>query len=110
MLSSAEKREMAQRLRQEAAEIRRHGLTNFFEHTYACARYGQASKDRAEDRCGDCPMRPFVPAEAREEAFPCQHINEEGWNLAAQHPELSEACAGWLLRSAEQLEKEAASG
>lgn len=109
-MSSPDKHEMARRLRLEAEEIRRHGLTNFFEHTYACSRYGQASKDREEDRCGDCPMRPFVPAEVREEAFPCQHINEEGWDLAARQPDLPEAYANWLLRTAEELEREAATG
>lgn len=105
-MSSPEKLEMVRRLRAEAGHIRVHGLTNFFEHTYACARYGQASKDRAEDRCGDCPMRPFVPSDYLEEAFPCQHINEKGWDLAAERPELAELYVSWLLRTAEQLEAE----
>ena len=107
-MTTSEKFEMARRLRAEADEIRRHGLTNFFEHTFACARYGQASKDRPEDRCGMCPMRPFVPADDREEAFPCQHINEEGWNLAAEQPELAGQYVAWLLATAAQLETEAA--
>jgi hypothetical protein len=105
---SESKREMAERLRAEAADIRRHGLTNFFAHTYACLRYGQAMKAREEDRCGDCPMRPFVPTDYTEEAFPCQHINEQGWNLAAERSDLAEQYVAWLLRTAEQLEAEAA--
>ena len=108
VLESAEKGEMARRLRAEAEDIRQHGLTNFFEHTYACLRYGQASKEREEDRCGWCPMRPFVPTDYTEEAFPCQHINEQGWDLAAQKPNLTEEYVAWLLRTADQLEAEAA--
>ncbi|MBI4466911.1 MAG: hypothetical protein HY656_05755 [Acidobacteria bacterium] len=107
-MSTTDKAEMARRLRAEAEDIRRHGLTNFFEHTYACLRYGQASKERAEDRCGICPMRPFVPADVQEEAFPCQHINEEGWDLASQQADLAEKYVAWLLKTAEQLEAEAA--
>lgn len=107
-MTSPDKREMAQRLRAEAAEIQHHGLSNFFEHTYACLRYGQAMKEREEDRCGPCPMRSFVPGDYREEAFPCQHINTQGWDLAAQQPDLAEQYVAWLLRTAEQLEAEAA--
>ncbi len=107
-MSSAEKLEMVRRLRAEAEQIRRHGITNFFEHTYACLRYGQVMKDRAEDRCGDCPNRPIVPEDFQEEAFPCQHINQQGWDLAAQQPDLAEKYVAWLLRTAEQLEAETA--
>ena len=105
---STDKREMARRLRAEAEHIRRHGLTNFFDHTYARLRYGQATKEREEDRCGACPMRPFVPSDYREEAFPCQHINAEGWDLAAQQHDLGEQYVAWLLETAKQLEAEAA--
>ncbi len=97
---------MARRLRREAEDIRQHGLTNFFAHTFACARYGQASQDRPEDRCGDCPMRPFVPGDFQEEAFPCQHINEQGWNLATGETELATSYAAWLLKTATELEAE----
>lgn len=102
------KREMAERLRAEAEHIRRHGFTNFFAHTYACLRYGQAMKEREENRCGPCPMRALVPPDYREEAFPCQHINAEGWNLAAQEPDLAEKYVAWLLKTAKELEAEAA--
>ena len=105
-MTTAHKREMAQRLRAEAVEIRQHGLTNFFAHTYACLRYGQVSKEREEDRCGNCPMRSFVPPDYQQEAYPCQHINAAGWDLAAQQPELAEQYVAWLLRTAEQLEAE----
>ena len=107
-MSFADKHEMARRLRREAADIRAHGLTNFFGHTYACLRYGQATKERAEDRCGMCPLRGFVPADWQEEAFPCQHINEQGWDLAAARPELAREYVAWLERTAAQLEAEAA--
>src|ERR1022692_1322212 len=97
------KMEMAQLLRGEAEHIHRHGLTNFFEHTFACARYGQAMKAHEEDRCGPCPMRAFVPAEYIKEAYPCQHINEQGWDLAAADPSLAGNYEAWLLTTARQL-------
>ncbi len=106
-MTTTEKREMALRLRREAEDIRRHGLSNFFAHTFACARYGQASKDRPEDRCGICPLRPFVPSDFQEEAFPCQHINEQGWELAAEETELATRYVAWLLKTAAELESEA---
>ena len=107
-MTTTEKLEMVQRLRTEAEDIRRHGLTNLFAHTFACARYGQASKDEPESRCGMCPMRPFVPGDYQEEAFPCQHIDEEGWNLAADEKELAASYVAWLLKTAAELESEAA--
>jgi hypothetical protein len=107
-MNRAEKLEMARRLRAEAEGIRRHGLTNFFEHTYACVRYGQASKEREEDRCVLCPLRPYVPEDYQEEAFPCQHINEPGWERAGEEERLAEKIADSLLNSATQVEAEAA--
>lgn len=109
-MTDPDKFELAQRLRAEAEQIRRHGLINFFAHTYACLRYGQASKLRDEDRCGQCPMRPFVPSDYQEESFPCQHINEQGWDLAAHQPDLAQQYVAWLLRTAAQLEVEAGRG
>lgn len=106
---SNHKYQSAHRLRAQAEEIRRHGLTNFFEHTYSCLRDGQARKDREEDRCGNCPMRPFVPPDYQDEAFPCQHINAAGWQLAAQQPDLAQRYIAWLVQTADQLETEAAS-
>jgi hypothetical protein len=105
---NAHKMEMARLLRGEAEQIRRHGLTNFFEHTFACARYGQAMKAHEEDRCGPCPMRTFVPADYNQEAYPCQHINEQGWDLAAADPDLAGKYAEWLMKTARELEAEAA--
>ncbi len=107
-MTSSEKREMAQRLRGQAEEIRQHGVTNFFEHTYACIHYGQVPKERAEDRCNNCPLRPFVPPQFRDEVFPCQHITPEGWEMAAGYIGLAEDVVASLLRSAAQLEAEAA--
>jgi hypothetical protein len=101
------KMEMAQLLRGEAEHIHRHGLTNFFGHTFACARYGQAMKAHEVDRCGPCPMRAFVPAAYIEEAYPCQHINEQGWDLAAADPKLAGEYEAWLVSIAKQLEAEA---
>ncbi len=105
-MTTVDKHAMARRLRVEAERIRKHGLSNFSEHTYNCLVYGQVSKEKAEDRCGDCPNRPFVPAGFEEEAFPCQHITEEGWDRAADEPGQAERTAEWLLRTADQLERE----
>lgn len=66
------------------------------------------AKEREEDRCGWCPMRPFVLSDYQEEAFPCQHVNTQGWDLAAQQSDLAEQYVAWLLRTAGQLEAEAA--
>lgn len=103
-----ELRQRARYLREQAEEIRRHAFTNFFQHTFTCARYGQASKPRAEERCNHCPLRPFVPSEYGDEAFPCQHITAEGWGLVARQPELPEKVLAALLASAAQLEAAAA--
>jgi len=110
MLGTREKFQYAARLRAEAEAVRRHGFTNFFEHTLACLAYGQAPRARSEDRCGPCPFRPFVAADYSEEAFPCQHISEAEWHRAAAQPELTRDYVRWLLRSAEQLEAEATPG
>lgn len=107
-MNAPDKLDKAQRLRHEAEHIRRHGLTNFFAHTFACVRYGQAGKDRPEDRCGDCPMRPFVPGDCQAEAFPCQHIDENGWNRAAETKGLAASYVAWLHKAAAELEAEAA--
>ncbi len=53
-------------------------------------------------------MRPFVPTDYKEEAFPCQHIEEEGWNLAAEEKELAQSYVAWLLKTAAELEAEVA--
>ncbi|MCI0403506.1 MAG: hypothetical protein L0212_08290 [Acidobacteria bacterium] len=106
-MTRTEKLENARLLLAEADEIRRHGLTNFFAHTYACARYGQTGKDYPEERCGNCPIRPFVPADYLEEAFPCQHITGQGWQQAAERAGLADAYVAWLLKTAAELEAEA---
>ena len=106
-MTTVDKHDMARRLRLEAEKIRKHGLTSFFDHTYACLRYGQASKDNPEDRCGDCPNRPYVPEEFREEAFPCQHITPDAWERAAEEPGLDDRYIVWMLRTADQLDAEA---
>ena len=103
-MAQVDRRQMANRLRAEAERIRIHGLYNFSEHTFACLMYGQVSKALEEERCGDCPNRPFVPPEFVEEAFPCQHITEEGWDLAISEPGQAERTVEWLVRTADRLE------
>ncbi len=104
-MTNAERQEAAQYLRAQAQHIRSHGLTNFFEHTYTCLRYGQLTKAHEEERCLNCLLRSYVPPEYENGAFPCQHITEEGWRLAAQEPGLAERVAARLLRAAEELEE-----
>jgi hypothetical protein len=107
-MDDREKLEMARRLRAEAEHLRRHGLTNLFEHTFACVHYGQVSKELGEERCGNCPLQPYVLPEYQDEAFPCQHITEEGWNRAADQPGMAERYADWLLHRAMELEAKCA--
>ncbi len=106
-MNEGEKLRMARVLRKEAEKVRRDGFGDFFEHTFTCLRYGQALKEREETRCAECPIRPYLSAVIQVEAFPCQHINEEGWDLIRQQPDLAEKFSAWLLRSAAQLEAEA---
>lgn len=122
-MARVDRREMARRLRTEAERIRKCGLSNFSEHTYACLMYGQASKPRLpmdfvrrgrgkppeQERCGDCPNRSFVQPEFADEAFPCQHITEENWGRAVIEPGQAERTAEWLLRMADLLEAKAES-
>ncbi len=109
-MTSAQKREGARRLRAEAEKIRQHGLSNLFEHTFTCIHYGQVPKDREEDRCVWCPVRPFVDPEFREEAFACQHVTANGWEKVIAQPEVAEQIITSFLRSAELLEAEADAG
>ena len=108
-MARVDRREMARRLRSEAERIRKCGLSNFSEHTYACLMYGQASKPPEQERCGDCPNRPFVQPEFADEAFPCQHITGENWDWATAEPGQAERTAEWLLRMADLLEAKAES-
>jgi hypothetical protein len=103
-MSDANPHEMARLLREEAEQLERHGFTNFFEHTFSCLRYGQANKEHEEERCVDCLLRSYVEAAFREEAFACQHIDEEGWLRAAQEPGLAGRFAARLRRIAGELE------
>jgi hypothetical protein len=95
-MSRAEKYQIAQRLRAEAEAIRRHGLTNFFEHTFACLRFGQVMKEREEDRCGLCPMREFVRSDYRDESFPWQPST--GTWLISTPPGWSAPQSSWSRR------------
>ncbi len=94
------KREVARILRAEAENIRRHGFTNFFSHNFACL---QAQVVRTE-MCEGCLLGEFVPEQYRSEAFPCQHMDLNGFSRIAGDPELPEKVAARLLSIAEELE------
>ena len=104
-MASSQRPEAARYLRVQAEHIRRHGLTNFFEHTYTCLRYGQLTKAHVEERCLNCLLGSYVPLEYQNEVFPCQHITEEGWQRAAQEPGLAERVAARFIRAAEELQE-----
>jgi ribosomal protein L37E len=104
-MTTAERLARAKRLRIEAEDIRRHGLRNFFAHTFVCAHCGWTG-DEPERRCDFCPLRPFVPDDYGMEALPCQHITEQGWELAAEENELAERYSAWMLQRAAELEAE----
>ena len=94
------KREVARILRIEAESIRRHGFTNLFGHNFACL---QAQVVRTE-ACEGCLLRDYVPKEYCQEAFPCQHLDVNGFGRIASDPELPEKVAARLLSIAEELE------
>ena len=94
------KHEMAQILRAEAENLRRHGFTNFFSHQFNCL---MAQVLRPE-KCEGCLLGDHIPGEYRQEAFPCQHIDEATWERLAQIPGLAEQVAGRFQAIAEELE------
>ncbi len=99
-MTTTSKREVARILRIEAENIRRHGFTNFFSHNFACL---QAQVVRTE-ACEGCLLREYVPEQYRSEAFPCQHMELNGFRRISSDPELPENVAARLLRMAEELE------
>lgn len=94
------KREMARILRAEANNILRHGFTDFFGHNFNCL---QAQVLRKE-KCEGCLLGEYVPEEFRSEAFPCQHMELDGFRRIASDPDLPERVAARLLCIAEELE------
>lgn len=94
------KREMARILKTEAHNLRRHGFTNFFSHQFNCL---MAQVLRPE-KCEGCLLRDYVPEEYREEAFPCQHVDQATWERLAQIPGLPERVAQRFEEIAEELE------
>ncbi len=91
---------VARILRAEAESIQRHGFTEFFGHNFNCL---QAQVLRTET-CEGCLLREYVPEEYRTEAFPCQHMDVNGFRRIASDPELPEKVAARLLSIAEELE------
>lgn len=53
--------------RAEADNLRRHGFTNFFSHQFNCL----LAQILRPGTCEGCLLRDYVPAEYRNEAFPC---------------------------------------
>jgi hypothetical protein len=94
------KREVARILRSEAESIRKHGFTDFSGHNFNCLQ-AQALK---ADKCLGCKLREFVPSEYQDEAFPCQHIDPEGYERIFSQPELPGQIATRLLNLAEEIE------
>ena len=94
------KREVARILRAEAQSLRRHGFTNFFSHQFACV---MAQVVRPE-RCEGCILKDFLPPEYREEAYPCQHVDEAGWMHVAEIPGMVDKVAQRFEAMAEELE------
>ena len=97
------KREAARILRAEAESLRRHGFTNLFSHQFACV---MAQVLRPE-QCKGCLLEEYVPEEYREEAFPCQHIDEATWERIADIPGVPERTADRFVSIAEELEARA---
>lgn len=97
------KREASRILRAEAESIRRHGFTNIFSHQFVCL-LGQVLR---KEVCEGCLLRDYVPEENREEAFPCQHLDDAAVQHMVAIPGLPEQVAARLLGIAEELEASA---
>ncbi len=97
------KRDVARILRAEAESIRRHGFTDPFSHNFNCL---QAQVLRTET-CEGCLLREQVPEQYRNEAFPCQHIDEDGCRRIAGDPDVAERVAARMLSMADELEARA---
>jgi len=54
--------------------------------------------------CEGCLLRDYVPEEYREEAFPCQHMDLNGFRRIVSDPKLPEKVAARLLSIAQELE------
>jgi hypothetical protein len=94
------KREAARILRAEALSIRRHGFTNLFSHQFVCL-LGQVLRP---EQCEGCLLGDYVPEEYRDEAFPCQHIDEATWERISRIPGLPEKVADRFQAIADELE------
>lgn len=94
------KREVARVLRIEADNIKRHGLDDVSTYTYDCI---QAQTLRGE-RCTNCLLRDFVPESAREEEYPCQHIDEQKYAEIIGMPGMKEKVVTRLKNLAMGLE------
>lgn len=92
--------EAARILRAEAESIRRHGFTNFFSHQFTCL----LSQVLRPETCEGCVLGDYVPEEYRNEAFPCQHLDEAALRRIAAVPGLPEKVADRFISIAEELE------
>ena len=102
-MTMTSRREVARILRAEADGIRRNGFAYPFSHNFNCL---QAQVLRA-DICEGCLLRDFVPEQYRTEAFPCQHLDENGYGRVVADPDLPERVAARLLSIADELEAQA---
>lgn len=97
------KQVVARILRTEAENIRRHGLTNTFDVSFGCI---QAQVLRTE-QCEGCLLGDYVAEVYREEAFPCQFIDQEAWEQIADDSGLVERVATRFDQIADELEAKA---
>ncbi len=98
------KQVVARILRAEAENLRRHGLTNAFDVSFGCL---QAQVLRREEKCEGCLLGEYVAEIYREEAFPCQFIDQENWEQIADDNGLVERVATRFVQIADELEVEA---
>jgi hypothetical protein len=94
------KSEAARILRAEAGSIRRHGFTNMFDHQFACL----LSQVLRPETCEGCLLGDYVPEEYRQEAFPCQHIDQAALERIAAVPGLPKKVVDRFVSIAEELE------
>jgi hypothetical protein len=94
------KREVARVLRIEAQNVKRHGFSDVPTYSFDCL---QAQVLRP-DPCLGCLLKDFIPEQSRGEAFPCQHIDPDGYHKIFAEPGMPEKISTRLSNLVEELE------
>lgn len=112
---TTDRRGLVDVLRAELDFLERGGYRNpswrprfIFEDSPSCLNYNDPEHSRP---CSECVLMKLVPAEARNDRFPCRHIplNDQGETIdslyrSATQEEIESAVAHWLREMIKKLE------